>query len=38
MIPYGLEFSVGKVKTFPENWDSKAPSGGTLLAQLETKA
>jgi hypothetical protein len=25
-------------KTFPENWDSKAPSVGTLLAYLETKA
>ena len=25
-------------KTFPENWDSKAPSVGTLLAYLETTA
>ena len=25
-------------KTFPENWDSKAPSVGTLLAYLETMA
>ena len=25
-------------KTFPENWDSKATSGGTLLAYLETMA
>jgi hypothetical protein len=24
------------LKTFPENWDSKAPSVGTLLAYLET--
>ena len=25
-------------KTFPENWDSKAPSVGTLLVYLETTA
>ena len=25
-------------KTFTENWDSKAPSVGTLLAYLETTA
>ena len=25
-------------KTFPENWDSKAPSVGTLLAYLVTMA
>ena len=25
-----------KVKTFTENWDSKAPSVGTLLAYLQT--
>ena len=25
-------------KTFPENWDSNAPSVGTLLAYLETTA
>ena len=25
-------------KTFPENWDRKAPSVGTLLANLETMA
>ena len=25
-------------KTFPENWDSKAPSVGTLLAYLGTTA
>ena len=24
------------IKTFPENWDSKAPSVGTLLAYLKT--
>ena len=28
----------GKYKTFPENWDSKAPFAGTLLAYLETRA
>ena len=26
----------GITKTFPENWDSKAPSVGILLAYLET--
>jgi hypothetical protein len=26
------------IKTFPENWDSKAPSVGTLLAYLGTMA
>ena len=29
---------VAQSKTFPENWDSKAPSVGTLLAYLETTA
>ena len=29
---------VGHVKTFTENWNSKAPSVGTLLAYLETTA
>ena len=29
---------IGKIKTFTENWDSKAPSVGTLLAYLETTA
>ena len=28
----------GESKTFPENWDSKAPSVGTLLPCLETTA
>ena len=28
----------GTDKTFPENWDSKATSVGTLLAYLETTA
>ena len=27
-----------ETKTFTENWDSKAPSVGTLLAYLETTA
>ena len=27
-----------KHKTFPENWDSKAPSIGTFLAYVETTA
>ena len=27
-----------QVKTFRENWDSKAPSNVTLLAYVETKA
>ena len=26
------------IKTFPENWDSKAPFVGTLLAHFETTA
>jgi hypothetical protein len=26
-----------KIKTFPENWDSKAPSVGTLFTYLENK-
>jgi hypothetical protein len=26
------------IKSFTENWDSKAPSVGTLLAYLETTA
>ena len=34
----GSFFSQAGVKTFPENWDSKAPSIGTLLAYLETTA
>ena len=29
---------VDSAKTFPEKWDSKAPSAGTLLAYLETMA
>ena len=28
----------GGIKTFPENWDSKAPSIGTLLVYVETTA
>ena len=28
----------GTAKTFPKNWDSKAPSVGTFLAYLETTA
>ena len=27
---------IRKVTTFPENWDSKAPSIGTLLVYVET--
>ena len=33
-----LLFSKRVHKTFPENWDSKAPSIGTLLAYVETTA
>ena len=33
-----LQFLTGPTKTFTENWDSKAPSVGTLLAYLETTA
>ena len=29
---------IAKIKTITENWDSKAPSVGTLLAYLETTA
>ena len=31
-------FLIVKSKTFPENWDSKVPSVGTLFAYLETTA
>ena len=41
-FPQGLVenklFYTIKCKTFPENWDSKAPSIGTLLAYVETTA
>ena len=33
-----LQNFVQNIKTFQENWDSKAPSVGTLLAYLETTA
>ena len=32
----GWIFLQVRCKTFPENWDSKVPSVGTLLAYLET--
>ena len=34
----GQTMELDKTKTFPENWDSKAPSVGTLLAHFETTA
>ena len=34
----GMWINHNNIKTFPENWDSKAPSVGTLLAYLETTA
>ena len=40
-LEYQIEFqNLAKVqaKTVAENWDSKAPSVGTLLAYLETTA
>ena len=30
--------TIDDIKTFTENWDSKAPSVGTLLVYLETTA
>ena len=36
--PMFFRFCLTSPKTFPENWDSKAPSVGTLFANLETTA
>ena len=37
-IECGRNDEVVAGKTFTENWDSKAPSVGTILAYLETTA
>ena len=33
-----ITYQILLTKTFPENWESKAPSVGTLLAYLKTTA
>ena len=35
-IKWQQSMDLVQLKTFPENWDSKAPSVGTLFAYLET--
>jgi hypothetical protein len=35
---FGQDHMVPRIKTVAKNWDSKAPSAGTILAYLETTA